>query len=65
MLHTSWILAIFQRIASHESSYVKRWGMSELLKINLSHCPVYQQGGHEFLTEPFIAMLTESTIYYK
>jgi len=36
LLHCSWILLLFRRMASHESAVIRRWCMGTLLKVNCS-----------------------------
>ena len=43
LLHTSWLTVLFQRAASHESASIVRWGVMELLSLDLGSVPLLDQ----------------------
>ena len=65
LLHTSWVVTLLRRIATHESAFVRRWGAKELFSIDLHYFPLLQQCGDDFLTHSLVTMLTDTSLYHK
>ena len=64
-MHTSWLVTLSRRIARHESSFVRRWGVQQLLTLDLQALPLLEQCGHGFLARDLVAMLTDASLYHK
>ncbi|XP_014671004.1 PREDICTED: uncharacterized protein LOC106811798 [Priapulus caudatus] len=62
-LHTSWMTTLFHRVFQHDSKFVVRWGVLEFLSLDLTRCPLLQNGGVEFICSVLLHVLNDSALY--
>ncbi|XP_013402839.1 probable methyltransferase TARBP1 [Lingula anatina] len=65
LLHTSWLWILFTKIQKHDSTYVKKWGMSVLLELDLKQCPLLEQNEVQSILGPLVVMLKEPGLYMR
>ena len=66
MLHVSWLSVIVHRAAIHENRFVKKWGITTLLTLNLEQVPLLENDvTRRFTCDTLIMLLKEPTLYAK
>ncbi|XP_071963909.1 probable methyltransferase TARBP1 [Antedon mediterranea] len=63
LLHTSWLVVIFERLFQHATKTVSRWGVMQVMTLDLVACPVLTQVGSKFVLGPVLNVLTDYTLY--
>ncbi|XP_072030160.1 probable methyltransferase TARBP1 [Amphiura filiformis] len=65
LLHSSWLTVIFQRSFVHETKTVVEWGVSEFLQLDLTKCPIMNQGGVQFVLDSVLEVLHEEGLFVR
>lgn len=65
MLDISWLLTLYQRAAQHDTKFICRWAILELLNMDLRNSPLLSPCYWWFLYGPLMSMLSEYAIYIR
>ncbi|XP_033105376.1 probable methyltransferase TARBP1 [Anneissia japonica] len=65
LLHTSWLVVIFERLFQHATKTISRWGVTQVMSLDLSTCPIFSQVGSKFVLGPVLQALSDYTLYIK
>ncbi|KAL5008404.1 hypothetical protein ScPMuIL_013985 [Solemya velum] len=65
LLHSSWLTVIISRCFHHESIFIMRWAVDTVTSLDLSSCPLLEQGQEQFLTGPFLCCLHEVKLFIR
>ncbi|XP_053399349.1 probable methyltransferase TARBP1 [Mercenaria mercenaria] len=65
LLHTSWLKTILLRSSYHESLQIIRWSAETVLSLDLSKCPMIEQGLDQYLAGPMLYSLQEPKLYVR
>ncbi|XP_022088633.1 probable methyltransferase TARBP1 isoform X2 [Acanthaster planci] len=63
LLHSSWLTVLFSRWFVHETKTISQWGLVEYLGLNITSCPILQEGGTEFFFSSVLPVLNDSSLY--
>ncbi|KAJ7394066.1 Tar (HIV-1) RNA binding protein 1 [Desmophyllum pertusum] len=63
MLDISWLLTLYQRAAQHDTKFICRWAILNLLNMDLCNSPLLNTCCWWFLYGPLMSMLGEYAIY--
>lgn len=63
MLDISWLLTMYQRAAQHDTKFICRWAILDLLNMDLCSSPLLNTCYWWFLYGPLMGMLSEYAIY--
>ncbi|KAJ7312665.1 Tar (HIV-1) RNA binding protein 1, partial [Desmophyllum pertusum] len=63
MLDISWLLTLYQRAAQHDTKFICRWAILDLLNTDLCNSPLLNTCCWWFLYGPLMSMLGEYAIY--
>ncbi|CAD5123311.1 DgyrCDS11670 [Dimorphilus gyrociliatus] len=65
LIHTSWLICIFHRIFCHDSSFIRLWGLQELLKLDKEIVPIKEQNQLYMFGKPLINILLDQSMLRK
>ena len=63
MLDISWLLTMYHRAAQHDTKFICRWAILDLLNMDLCNSPLLNTCYWWFLYDPLMSMLGEYAIY--
>ena len=64
LLHTSWLLCLVQRAASHDNNHIQRWIVRQILELQYNKCPIFTQGQTQ-VTFYYISLAKDANPLYR
>ncbi|XP_035386150.1 probable methyltransferase TARBP1 isoform X3 [Electrophorus electricus] len=65
LVHSSWLLCVYQRMFHSENKAVMKDGVNHLLGLRLLRCPAFALSVSKFVVGPFMDVLAEISLYHR
>lgn len=58
IIHASWLAVLFVRVSMHENAALRKWGLCQMLSLDVGRCNFFRHGQEKFLLEDVVRLVT-------